>query len=73
MGNGNKKKAGVRKHNLNKDYLKSLPEEELTKEMMEWTAEEQAEYLCPDGVMTIEEFREYGLKLIYEEYDKLGR
>ena len=63
------KKAGVRKHNLNKDYL----EEELTKEMMEWTAEEQAEYLCPDGVMTIEEFREYGLKLIYEEYDKLGR
>lgn len=38
--------------------------------MMEWTAEEQAEYLCPDGVMTIEEFREYGIKMINEEYDK---
>ena len=69
----NNKKTGIRKHNLNKDYLKSLSEEELTKEMMEWTAEEPTEYLCPEGVMTIEEFREYGLKLINEEYDKFER
>ena len=41
--------------------------------MMEWTAEEQAEYLCPDGVMTIEEFREYGIKMINEEYDRMER
>ena len=69
----NNKKTGIRKHNLNKDNLKSLSEEELTREMMEWTAEEQAEYLCPEGVMPIEEFREYGLKLINEEYDKFER
>ena len=41
--------------------------------MMEWTAEEQAEYLYPDGVMTIEEFREYGIKMINEEYDRMER
>ena len=59
-------------HHLNEEYLKSLSEEDLTKEMMEWSAEEQAEYLCPNGVMTIEEFRELGLKIINEEYDRLG-
>ena len=41
--------------------------------MMEWTAKEQTEYLCPDGVMTIEEFREYGIKMINEEYDRMER
>ncbi len=61
-----------KKHHLNEEYLKSLSEEDLTKEMMEWSAEEQAEYLCPNGVMTIEEFRELGLKIINEEYDRLG-
>ena len=62
-----------KEHNLSEEYLQSLSDEELEKEMMEWTAEEQTEYLCPDGVMTIEEFREYGLKLINEEYDKFER
>lgn len=43
------------------------------KEKMEcWTAEEQARYLCPNGTMTIEEFREYGHQIIDEEYDRLG-
>ena len=41
--------------------------------MMEWTAEEQTEYLCPDGVMTIAEFREYEIKMINEEYDRMER
>ena len=35
------------------------------------SAEEEAKYLCPNGVMTIEEFREYGHKIIDEEYDSL--
>ena len=61
-----------KKHNLNEEYLKSLSEEELTQEMTEWSAEEQAKYLCPNGVMTIEEFRELGLKIINDEYDRLG-
>ncbi|MBQ8484795.1 MAG: hypothetical protein IJ534_01465 [Bacteroidaceae bacterium] len=62
----------MKKHNLNEEYLSSLTEEERINEMKEWTAEELGEYLCPEGVMTIEEFREYGHKLIDEEYDKLG-
>ena len=62
-----------KEHNLSEEYLQSLSDEELEKEMMEWTAEEQAEYLYPDGVMTIEEFREYGIKMINEEYDRMER
>jgi len=60
------------RHNLNEEYLNSLSEENLMNEMKEWDAEEQAKYLCPNGVMTIEEFRELGLKIINDEYDRLG-
>ena len=60
------------RHNLNEEYLNSLSEEDLMNEMKEWDAEEQAKYLCPNGVMTIEEFRELGLKAINDEYDRLG-
>ena len=60
------------RHNLNEEYLNSLSEEDLINEMKEWDAEEQAKYLCPNGVMTIEEFRELGLKIINDEYDRLG-
>jgi hypothetical protein len=60
------------RHNLNEEYLNSLSEEDLMNEMKEWDAEEQAKYLCPNGVMTIEEFRELGLKIINDEYDRLG-
>jgi hypothetical protein len=60
------------RHNLNEEYLNSLSEEDLMNEMKEWDAKEQAKYLCPNGVMTIEEFRELGLKIINDEYDRLG-
>ena len=60
------------KHNLNESYLSSLSEEERINEMKEWSAEEQAQHLCPNGVMTMEEFRALGNKIIDEEYDKLG-
>lgn len=60
------------RHNLNEEYLNSLSEEDLMNEMKEWDAEEQEKYLCPNGVMTIEEFRELGLKIINDEYDRLG-
>ena len=58
------------KHNLNESYLSSLSEEERINEMKEWSAEEQAQYLCPNGVMTMEEFRALGHEIIDEEYDK---
>ena len=38
--------------------------------MKEWSAEEQSRYLCPNGVMTIEKFRELGHKMIDEFYDE---
>ena len=60
------------KHNLNESYLSSLSEEERINEMKEWSTEEVTQYLCPNGVMTMEEFRVLGLKIIDEEYDKLG-
>jgi hypothetical protein len=60
------------KHNLNESYLNSLSDDERINEMKEWSAEEQAQYLCPNGVMTMEEFRALGHKIIDEEYDKLG-
>lgn len=62
----------MKKHNLNESYLNSLTESERINEMKDWSAEEQAQYLCPNGVMTIEEFRELGNKIIDEEYDGLG-
>ena len=39
-------------------------------EMKEWSAKEQTKYLCPNGVMTIEEFRALGHKMIDEFYDE---
>ena len=45
------KMSKTQKHNLSKEYLNSLSEEELTKEMQSWTPEEQVRYLCPEGVM----------------------
>jgi len=46
-------------HNLSKEYLNSLSEEERTKEIQSWTPEELVRYLCPEGVMPIEELRKY--------------
>lgn len=46
-----------KKHNLSEEYLNSLSEEERTKEMQSWTPKEQVRHLCPEGVMSLEEFR----------------
>ena len=60
------------KHNLNESYLQSLNDEERIRQMSEWTIEEQEQYFCPNGTMTLEEFRDLGYKIINEEYDKMG-
>lgn len=60
------------KHNLNEEYLKSLTEEQLDKEMSEWNVHEWEQYYCPNGTMTLEEFRDLGHKIIDEEYERLG-
>ena len=64
------KMSKTQKHNLSKEYLNSLSEEELTKEMQSWTPEEQVRYLCPEGVMPLEEFRRIGIKMINEMYEE---
>ena len=45
------------KHNLSESYLQSLTEQQRIEEMKEWSASEWQQYLCPNGTMTLEEFR----------------
>ena len=61
-----------KKHNLDEAYLNSLTEEELDAEMKEWTDDEWIQYYCPEGTMTMEEFYNYGIMRINEEFDKRG-
>ena len=58
----------VIKHNLNEDYLNSLSEKELTKEMQSWTPSEQVKHLCSEGVMPLEDFRRIGIQMIKDMY-----
>ena len=64
------KMSKTQKPNLSKEYLNSLSEEELTKEMQSWTPEEQVRYLCPEGVMPLEKFRKIGIQMINEMYEE---
>ena len=64
------KMSKTQKHNLSKEYLNSLSEEELTKEMQSWTPEEQVRHLCPEGVMPLEEFRRIGIQMINDMYEE---
>ena len=45
-------------------------EKAMIDEMKDWSAEEQARYLCPNGVMTLEEFRKLLHDMIDEVYDE---
>lgn len=55
------------KHNLNESHLQSLTEQERIKQMSEWTPSEWQEYYCPNGTMSLEEFK----SLLYNKVDKL--
>ena len=60
------------KQNLNESYLQSLTEEERTRQMREWSPAEWQQYYCPNGTMTLEEFRAKGHQIVKEEYKRLG-
>lgn len=45
------------KHNLNESYLNSLTEEQRNKEMREWNVYEWEQYYCPNGSITLDEFK----------------
>lgn len=66
MGNS-KNKINKIKHNLNESYLQSLTEEQRDKEMGEWNDHEAQQYLCPNGTITLEEFR----RELYNAVDKM--
>lgn len=40
--------------------------------MNEWSPAEWQQYYCPNGTMTLEEFRAKGHQIIKEEYKRLG-
>lgn len=58
------------KHNLSEEYLSSLSDEERTRQMEEWTATEWGQYYCPNGTMTLEEFRAELYKAVDEMIQK---
>lgn len=63
------------KHNLNKSYLQSLSEEERIRQMSEWTIEEQEQYFCPNGTITLDEAMEYlknkAYQIVKEKYGSI--
>ena len=60
------------KHNLSESYLQSLTEQQRIDEMSQWSASEWQQYYCPNGTITLEEFRQklYNKvdELIFEKY-----
>ena len=55
------------KHNLNESYLQSLTEEQRLNEMKEWSASEWQQYYCPNGTISLEEFRQ----VLYNKVDEI--
>ncbi len=51
----------------------NLKEEPSIDEMKDWNADEQVRFLCPNGVMTLVEFRRIGHEMIDELYDELEK
>lgn len=42
-----------------KEQIDKMPEAERIKLMESWTPAEEIDYLCPNGTMTLDEFRKY--------------
>ena len=57
---------------ITEEYIRSLSEEELLEEQKTWTVTQWQQYLCPNGTISFEEFKELGHRIIDEEYNKLG-
>ena len=57
----------MEKKHLDEAYLASLSEEELLEEQKKWTAKQWQQYLCPNGTMTLDEFRNLLIKKVDEK------
>lgn len=55
------------KHNLSESYLQSLTEQQRIEEMSQWSASEWQQYYCPNGTITLEEFRQK----LYNKVDEI--
>lgn len=53
-------------NNFSEEYFNSLSEEERLKEIQSWASEELVRHLCPDGVISLEEFRRYAHEITKE-------
>ena len=62
----------MKMHYLNESYLQTLTEDERVRQMSEWSPAEWQQYYCPNGTMTLDEFRNLGHQIIRDEYEKLG-
>ena len=58
-------------NNIGKRYDSNS--EMMINKMKDWSAEEQAQYLCPNGVMTMEEFRRLGHEIIDKLCDEIDK
>lgn len=58
------------KHNLSEEYLRSLSDEERVRQKKEWSIDEWERYYCPNGTMTLEEFRAELYKAVHEMIQK---
>ena len=62
------------RHNTTESYLLSLTEEQRINEMKEWSASEWQQYYCPNGTISLEEFRQALYKKVDEVIlEKYGR
>ena len=53
--------------------LKDFDEQLMIDIMKDRSVEEQVRFLCPNGVMTLEEFRKLGHEMIDELYDEIEK
>ena len=52
---------------INEEYVNSLTESELLNEQANWTALQWQQHLCPNGTITLEEFRQE----LYNKVDEM--
>lgn len=52
---------------ITEEYVNSLTESELLNEQATWTAAQWQQYLCPNGTISLEEFRQE----LYNKVDEM--
>lgn len=53
-----------KEQNMNLDEINTMKEEELNEAKQNWTLDDWITYYTKDGVMTLDEFRDYTIELV---------